>query len=271
MFSFFAMMLLAGAPVPPNKQCRVFGTGSKVLLLQLPEEKVTPLELPEGLTTIEAACSPNGEFLAFTGKPPGYSATQLFLYDRSSQQVSTIGEQFGYHAEPWFSESGEWIYFAHNTISAGEPLNHREMAYAQIYKVKPDGSSLQALTNERGCHFSPREARGTLFYLHSSCKSQDRFIESPGKTQWLQVQDRTNIFDISQDGQTVIWGAPVGQEIHVYSLSSNQKGPSLLLKLENSRAKQVAISGKSVFFEQDGALWKFDGTHKTQFAGRSNP
>src|SRR5262249_32162588 len=78
-----------------------------------------------------------------------------------------------YHANPVVDATNTWVYFAHSSSSAGEPMNHAARSYAQIYRVHLDGTGLESITAEAGCHYAPViGAANKLFFIHATCNHQ---------------------------------------------------------------------------------------------------
>lgn len=176
----FLLALAALAPVAPAApRYAVFGSYRNWTLVEMTTAKSERLVLPADVKPRELNVSRDGKLVAFTAYSGDAHTFLLYAWDRSiAHPPRQIGDDRGYHANPVFDRSGTWVYFAHNPDAVGQPMNHEPRAFAQIYRVRLDGTSLTALTNEKGCHFAPEPTKsGKVVYVHSQCDGFHYAIE----------------------------------------------------------------------------------------------
>lgn len=120
--------------------------------------------------------SPDGSRYVFTAKPPEGTQPLLYRLERGEEKPTLLAFRGGFHAQPTFSNDGNWVFFIyHPTMDTewGIQATVGEMEdrmYGQIYKVKVDGSGLEQVTTSRGCKLFPdaRDSK-TVAYTHTNC------------------------------------------------------------------------------------------------------
>jgi hypothetical protein len=140
---------------------------------------VRKVQLPAGRVIRGVAVAPDGRVVMTADEPSAHN-TLLFIWDPGAPMKPpvSIGDVRGHHFEPAVSLDGQWVYFAHNPDSSGPPGAHSQGAFAQIYRVHLDGSGLEALTANAGCHWGPTAVNEDLVVLiHSSC-SRGQWVET---------------------------------------------------------------------------------------------
>src|SRR5579871_3847855 len=128
----------------------VFGeTGGGWKAVALPELAVREVPFPPEVKPQHVTASADGHTVFFTAFDSVAQNVLLFRRDWDvAGPARRIGDSRGYHSDPVVSPDGQWVYFAHNPDAHGPAMQHPEkQAYAQIYRVHPDGSGLEALTN----------------------------------------------------------------------------------------------------------------------------
>jgi hypothetical protein len=209
--------------VPGETRWIIFGipeVPSSWLALEAQTRAVRRLPDLEPFHPTGVAISPGGDLLAFTAAPEG-SAVAL-LHIARSDNLSTprqIGDRTGFHANPVFHGSG-WIYFAHNPFADGEPMKHQSKAYAQIWRIRPDGTGLSQLTTGDGCHFSPSPWLEGLLYIHTDCAGT-RWLEGSrdqaGSIHRVGVaaMPAAQSISISPTGDYALFSAPTGSSLRI--------------------------------------------------------
>jgi hypothetical protein len=139
--------------------------------INIPSDPAAPGTPPEWLEPRDVAASPNGALIAFTARAPKAGNVFLFLWDRASGNAPrSVGDTRGLHADPAFSADGQWLYFAHSPYGMEGRERHRGSTFLQMYRVRVDGSQLEALTDEVGCHRRPVSGLAKqLLFVHLAC------------------------------------------------------------------------------------------------------
>src|SRR5258707_1020371 len=145
-----ALLLLLGSAATSPRYA-AFGRSRTWSVVDLVSGKSEWLHLPRELAPRELTISSDGRLVVFTSLAPDAGTWLLYSWDKDpAHPPLLIGDTRGYHANPAFDPAGEWVYFAHNPDAIGMPMSHGARAYAQIYRVHPDGTGLQPLTAENG-------------------------------------------------------------------------------------------------------------------------
>ena len=230
-------------------------------------ETTRAVTFPAGLMPMEAAISPDGRLIAFTATSPTTRNVTLFLWSqtRAGAPPVQIGDSRGYHSDPIFSSDGGWIYFAHNPNAGGPPGHHEAQAYAQIYRVRPDGTGLAALTNEPGCHYSPSVGRdGRLAFVHSNCidhqfvqlySTDTRMAREPAE--WGGNIDEVAF---SSDGHSV-FRVTRTVDTFIFSVARGNATPRRILavrRYERACHPQTCPGRRGLYFFNQHAIWRLD-------------
>jgi Tol biopolymer transport system component len=175
-----ALMLLLGSAAvrPASPHYAAFGRYRTWSLVNLADGKSEWLPLPQAWRPQELTVSPDGKLVVFTRYAAEAGTYLLYSWDKDpAHEPRRVGYTRGYHANPAVDPNGDWIYFAHNPDAVGMPMSHMARAYAQIYRVRIDGSELQPLTNEQGCHFAPAPGKdGQVLFVHTQCHGTARSL-----------------------------------------------------------------------------------------------
>ncbi len=154
---------------------------------------------------MHATIAPDGSAIAFTSRSAAAQNNLLFIWDRSEAPARLLGREMGFHANPSFSFDGEWVLFAHHPRKGGPPGQHEPGANAQVYRVRRDGTRLEALTDTRGCKVSPVSRDGfELFFIHSTCDLFDGYSQATagGPEKRLGPTDaKYKVLRLSPDGR----------------------------------------------------------------------
>jgi Tol biopolymer transport system component len=186
----------------------------------------------------------------------------------SAHPPRSIGDTRGYHANPAFDPSGEWVYFAHNPDAVGLPMRHIERAYAQIYRVHLDGSELQKLTNERGCHFAPAPGKnGKLLFVHTQCHGYERSLVrmtlADASESTLKLVGDANETALSDDGRKLLYVVNRSGLASLFELDV-ETGASKLIDegAVISGAEPRFGIGRQIYYVLNDALWSARAGHK---------
>jgi hypothetical protein len=147
----------------------------------MPTMEVRPILIP-ALEPEGVALSPDSVTVAFTAPDKTVETSLLYVWRLDSRSPpKSIGDSHGYHADPVFGPDGSWVYFAHSPFGRGAPGAHGGMAFAELYRVRPDGSGLEALTSSPGCHVQPFVGElSRVLFAHVNCGRHGQHIEQLG-------------------------------------------------------------------------------------------
>jgi len=227
------------------------------------------VDLPNKVRPLDLILSHDTKRVVFTQSMPGQpNQARLFVWDRDRRSPARqIGEDRGYYADPAFSNDDVWIYFAHNTLGLGTPLNHTNHAYAQMYRIHPDGTGFQQLTDEKGCHFAPTfNAAHALVYVHAACVNPERSIEvresASGSTPKRLITTLKTIDELrlAPDGKSAILSATGNDTICIdrVNLETGQFTKLVEFRRSSMRARPTFGHDESeVFYLRDHAVWVF--------------
>ena len=219
-----------------------------------------------GEAAAEAAMHPDTQTFVFTSAGPP-SQRQLFRWRTGEAKPAPLLPERGYYARPSFAPAGDWLYFTHN--GGGPPGSHETGMNAQVFRVKPDGSGLERLTNSSGCKLSPSASDGrALFYLHSSCNSSARAetvslaaidggtaARAFGESAWNVLE-----LAVTRDGRrvAVVEARVPGTAVYEYS-TADKAQPRTLAQFEFrglTMLPQWSHSGDALYVKELRNIWK---------------
>jgi hypothetical protein len=163
---FGSQTLSLGATVGPV----LFGRPGEWIAIARNGEVLATHATFAGMDAIEATVSPDGRVIVFTAWSDAVQNRLMYKWEIGSGQATRLGGAQGFHASPDFTNDGTWVYFAHHPRKGGLPGQHEPGASAQLYRVRIDGSGLEALTREGGCHMHPNVGYGgSVLFAHTDC------------------------------------------------------------------------------------------------------
>ncbi|MBL8951112.1 MAG: hypothetical protein JNK82_10070 [Myxococcaceae bacterium] len=172
--SLLVLIGVAAAGATGPKPFHVFGEADRWIITDDDGAVVERLESFGGMRTVHAAITADGAEIVFTSRNDAAQNDLLYLWDRGARPPRLLGSKMGFHANPSFTRDEEWVVFAHHPRKGGPPGQHEPGANAQVYRVRRDGTRLEALTNTPGCKVSPVSPDGfALFFIHSTCDLMD--------------------------------------------------------------------------------------------------
>jgi hypothetical protein len=269
----FAMILATAVAAPHTSMPRyaAFGHSRTWALVDLRTGAYEWLLLPPGLLPRDLTVSNDGATVVLTNYSNESATYLLYSWDKSpAHSPHSIGDTRGYHADPAFDSAGEWIYFAHNPNAGGLPMSHGTRAYAQIYKVRVDGTGLTALTDEQGCHFAPTPlVGGGLLLLHTKCHGFERALtrmNPAAKTaSVIRTLGEANELGISDDGKRAMVAIDLHGHTGILSLDiDSAKSEVLGLGLSGSKAEPRFGSDGAAFYVMNNVVWRMRAGNKSQ-------
>lgn len=273
--------VLLGTPLPADAQANswkaprylVFGNAPQWFLFEVHSRKLEPLSFPEPFRPEGIDVSRDGLILYFTAYDSKARNTLLFSWVRGSQTPpASVGNTRGYHSDPALSPDGRWLYFAHNPDARGPPGKHTSKAYAQLYRVRTDGTGLEALSAEDGCHFAPTVARGeSVFLVHTTCSFERWLVRYDLRTRKARrLDEQFAIFDeptASPDGERLLFAVtvPAGIELREQRVRGGQPKTLLTVPVDMPRIRpRYGSRPQEILYQYQQALWSFDGERSTQ-------
>ena len=251
--TWLALALIAVA----NPRFLLFGDkGPDWLLLEANSRKIERFTTPVG--QIEGiAVAPDGQSFAYIAR---VSAERLGIWSwkRGQAPPLLLESKPGRYSDPAFSPDG-WIYFSRSPSDGTR--QHTFGTYAQVFRVRPDGSELQQVTDENGCHFaSAFTPRGELVYVHSSCSVRtwiERRHDAPKPEILVTVVGSIAEATTSPNSDAVLFVQDEPDSFAVQEVRSGQK-PHVLFRLDRSMERVRAAYGrtsKEIFYQQGGQVW----------------
>lgn len=157
---------------------------------------------------------------------------------------------------------------------------HAPKAYAQIHRIRLDGTGQEALTSEDGCHFAASGTSGdSLFFAHTPCHmNNSSIVHFDLKTRRAKQLDSGGEIlsepSLSPDGKRVLFSKKT-QETHVI-LEATWPGwrvrPLLEIPKTMNRVRpQYGSSQSEILYQSVGAIWSFDGKTSTRLFSLSTP
>lgn len=287
--AFFAIAVVlaptvARAAVPSPWQAErwlTFGdAGRRWVLVEAHSRAMRMLVLPEPFQARELVATPSGNDIFFTAMDPILSNVTLFRWSPPEAPVR-IGDVRGFHSDPSPTPDGQWVYFAHNPDTGSGPMGgHERQAWAQIYRVRRDGTGLTALTAEPGCHIAPVAGVSRLFFVHTDCRVRRwletrRLSEAERPGQELRVADeRFGEPAVSPDGRRLLFSTVDRLALTISELdlgmSAQPSAPRVVTRFERTapRARpQFGASPDVVFYQSQDAVWSFGPSGVVRLAG----
>lgn len=224
-----------------------------------------PLAVPSGRSIAGIDISSDGKMVAFTAYDPQAQNTLLFSLNEATRKVERIGNDRGFHSNPRFSPDGRWVYFAHNPEAMGPPGQHGMKAFAQIYRVRTDGTSLEQLTSGRGCHFAPAVSRRlTPLFIHSNC-STERLIKMKSgsdEKRWATEDMAFEETEIDESGEIGFVTAAGRSDTAILKVTSRGGTAELLCRVPRDGIATHRLRfderQNALFYQARGEVWRKD-------------
>lgn len=259
-----------GAPTPATRYV-VFGSrGPQWLLLDVTSRRVERIRLPaeeiEGL-----AVSADGMRFAYT-KRSADNKPGIWFWQRGDAAPRLIESGAGQYSDPALAPDG-WIYFSRSPVNG---RSHMFGTYAQVFRIRADGTGLEQITDENGCHFGVSfTRRGRLQYIHSSCTAQS-WIERVGRATkpeiLVAVAGSLAEAVASPDGRSVLFVSDEPDSF-VVKEATRKRPPRFLFAIDRGMKRARVAYGRDVneiLYQQGGKIWSFDRGVRTQIAAMEN-
>ncbi len=261
--SALMMVLLAVSAGSAARAPLVFGDSSGWVVVSRDGRALERMSKVCGSEARELAVSADLKTYVFTAWSQAIENTLLYACEPGGMP-RLLGESIGYHAQPSFSRDGQWVFFVHHPKKGGPPGMHDPGANAQLYRVRLDGSGLEAMTNSRGCKAAPQDAGdGVVMMLHLSC-------HGPRSIELLRLNEKS-VVATAEDGQLSHWPDLTADGRHLLVTREGFETTQLLdvdLKTKQSRVLWTMPAGyentrtawgeggKTVLFQREGAVWR---------------
>lgn len=262
-----AVEALAAGPQPTASRYLAFGPrGSEWILLDVASRRVERITLPaadiDGL-----AVSSDGTRFAYVGPAPD-GKPAVWFWKRGDAVPRLIESGAGKYSDPAFAPDG-WIYFSRSPVNG---RGHAFGTYAQVFRIRADGTGLEQITDEDGCHFGVSfTRRGRLQYIHTSCKAQS-WIErasQPARPEILvAVAGSLAEAVASPDGRSVLFVSDEPDSFVIQEATGKAR-PRFLFAIDR-RMRRVRVAygrnGNEILYQQGGRIWSLDHGVRTLVA-----
>jgi hypothetical protein len=254
----------------------VFGAKSqRWIAIEARALRVEPLTFPAPFKPEGVALSRDGKVIIFTAFHPPANNVLLFRWDRSSSEPPvSIGDDRGYHSDPTISDDGQWVYFAHNPFAFGPPGQHQDRAFAQLYRVQLNGTGLEPLTDENGCHLGPTNASAEqVFYLHTNCRG-NRTLRIFDLKKSISVDLQKYGFDFSEpctspDQKAMLVSFGVGDSGAIAEIDLRSLQMRTLVRVGQAAPPlrpQYGTKRRDIFYQARGTVWLAGGKSTQRIA-----
>lgn len=251
----------------PHPHYLAFGPrGRDWLLVEVTTRRVDRVTLPasdiDGL-----AVSSDGNRFAYIAASADHKQG-LWSWNRGDPLPRIIDSGAGRYSDPALGPDG-WIYFSRSPVNGRQ---HTFGTYAQVFRTRADGSGLQQITDENGCHFGVSfTSRGRLQYIHSSCTAQS-WVERTGQSTkpeiLVAVAGSLAEATSSPDGRSLLFVSDEPDSFVVKEVRGTS-APRMLAAFDRAMRRVRVSYGRSteeIFYQQGGNIWMLDHGQRTMIA-----
>jgi WD40 repeat protein len=250
---------------PPTRYVAFGPQGSDWLLVEVASRRVERITLPakevDGL-----AVSSDGMRFAYVA--PAGNTKGVWSWKRGDAAPHLVESGAGKYSDPAIAPDGS-IYFSRSPVNG---RSHTFGTYAQVFRVRPDGTGLQQITDENGCHFGVSfTRRGQLQYIHTSCTAQS-WVERVGQTAapeiLVAVVGSLAEATASPDGRSVLFVSDEPDSFVVHEVTG-RNAPRVLFALDRRMRRVRVAYGRNkdeVLYQQGGKVWVLDHGSRTMLA-----
>ena len=250
----------------PARRYLAFGPrGADWVLIEIASRRIERLALPardvDGL-----AVSNDGTWLVYVA--PAGNKKGLWAWKRGGSAPRLLDSGPGRYSDPAIAPDG-FIYFSRSPVNG---RSHTFGTYAQIFRIRRDGTGLEQITDENGCHFSVSfTQRGKLQYVHSSCTARSwikRVVGAAEPDTLVAVAGSLAEATPSPDGRSVLFVTDEPDSFVVHEVSG-KKPPRTLFAIDRRMARvrlAYGRSSKEIFYQQGGKVWILDHGTRTVLA-----
>lgn len=215
----------------------------------------------------QAAFSPDGKHLAFvSSRGSGYA--NIWTLDIATKRAKALTSGQGGDFRPAWSPDGKWIVFAsgHGKTPPFSEGRWERLQVTEIYRIHPDGSGLERVTNTGGFCGSPKwmnDNQHVVAYCSTAQQTMDLRRSAPD----LGRESRLVSIDMATGALTDVHAGP-GVKMNPSPLAGNDVG--YIRKDPNEGGIYYASGGRGPRGVIRAASWSPDGKHVV-FNRRSNP
>lgn len=268
-----AALIIAAADLPGTAvhaqatRYLAFGPrGSEWILLEVASRRIERVTLPvrdiDGL-----AVSADGLRFAYVAQTPG-NTSGVWFWERGAAAPRLIESGAGRYSDPVIAPDG-WIYFARSPVNG---RGHAFGTYAQVFRVRSDGTGLTQITDENGCHFGVSfTRRGQLHYIHTSCTGHS-WVERTGPTKspeiLVAVAGRLAEATTSPEGRSILFVSEDPDSFVVKEVRDTSP-PRFLFAIDRGMRRVRIAYGRDrneILYQQGGKIWALDHGIRRQIA-----
>lgn len=262
-----AILLVTHATVGPT----MFGRPGEWYVVSRSGELLSQHQQFAGREAADATVSPDGRVFVFTSWEPSAENFLLYKWSESKQTAELLSEPRGFHAAPTFTDDGKWVYFAHHPGKGGPPGEHEPGAFAQLYRVKLDGSALERLTDAPGCHMQPATADGPVVAIaHTDCAAGRSIELWRGKNQ-KPISINTGLgehgwptFALKPMRIAYVFETRVDSVVYEYDLARRSTKELFHFNHSADSARLAFGSGASLLFQNQTGVYRYRGGTQTE-------
>jgi hypothetical protein len=233
-------------------------------LYEVQSGKTTPLAIPQ-LKPVELSTNPDGTLVVFTAYEVQAKNTMLFAWHPGEPRAKRIGNAQGWHGWPMLSLDQRWVYFSNHPKADGPPEWGKVWeASPQLFRVHPDGSGLEALTQETkggGCNVGAAASANDIFYVQMSCTTAlstlVRRCATTGRTTVLPIKGDLMQANVSPDGKLVRYITRNLRDMSVWETGTTGTKAHALISRPSIRTEVFGKRPTDVLYEDPQAnLWR---------------
>lgn len=178
-----------------------------------------------------AAWSPDGASIVFDSDRAGNGNRDVYVRAMDGAELRRLTSDPGYDFSPQWSPDGQWITFSSTRDSEFDPVAGNVEAFrGEIYRIRPDGTDLQRLTNDPAHDQAPAwSADGRLIaWCRDDNGAGDIWVmaaDGSDPRPLVTMQDFECSPAWSPDGEKLAWRATRGDSSWIVVAQANGSRP----------------------------------------------
>jgi hypothetical protein len=260
-----ALALASTRPARNSNSRLVFGEQDQWVLFDPVTRAIDRISFPVKRVAA-VSISHDAQKFALVAPAVGIDGDALWIWSRGRSGARMLVANGGRYSDPAFAPDDSWIYYSHAPLSG---RTHTFGTYAQLFRIRVDGSGSEQVTDENGCHFGARFHRRYLSYIHSSCTGRSSFKRAFGRGSSPKVLvTTTGLIDealTSEDGRSTLF--VINQPDGFLLREVRDEGEPLTiaeLPRRTSRLRPAfGVRRGEILYQNDGRIWLLrDGRHE---------